>query len=153
MAYQQAHRQRCQRAQHQTRKRNFAFHGVLPLTDPARVHSPRRIPNNYWLAFFALAEPLSPALSSGLGVLSPIPFTLESNSGIDIPERASNSAGTCAAICAMSPVILLTPAEVPLPVDTTVILSTLASGCAIARTTSGMLVISLSTTAAWFHSW
>ena len=34
-----------------------------------------------------------------------------------------------------------------------VILSTLASGVAIARTTSGRLVISLSTTAAWLYSW
>ena len=33
------------------------------------------------------------------------------------------------------------------------ILSTLASGAASARTTSGMLVISLSMTAAWLYSW
>ncbi len=46
-----------------------------------------------------------------------------------MPESASNSAGTCAAISAMSPVILLTPAECPLPVETMVILSTFASGC------------------------
>ena len=58
-----------------------------------------------------------------------------------------------AAMEAMSPVILLIPALSPLPVETIVILSTLASGEASARTTSGMMVMSLSTTAASFHSW
>jgi hypothetical protein len=45
------------------------------------------------------------------------------------------------------------PAASPLPVETTVILSTFASGADIALTTSGRLVISLSTTAAWLYSW
>src|SRR5260370_35613370 len=42
-----------------------------------------------------------------------------------MPLRASNNAGTCAAILVMSPVILFTPALLSLPVDTMVILSTL----------------------------
>src|SRR5215472_4159657 len=104
----------------------------------------------YLLAPFALPEDSSPPVSPGvgLGALSPINRTLESRSEMLMPESDSNNAGTCAAISAISPVILLTPAEWPLPVETTVILSTLASGCAMARTTSGSPVISLSTTAA-----
>ena len=47
-----------------------------------------------------------------------------------MPESDSNNAGTCAAIAAMSPVSLLAPAVVPLPVETIVILSTFASGLA-----------------------
>jgi len=43
-----------------------------------------------------------------------------------------------------SPVILFIPVASPLPVETTVILSTLARGAASARTTSGKLVSSLS---------
>src|ERR1051325_2114553 len=70
-----------------------------------------------------------------------------------MPESASKSAGTCAAIFVMSPVILSTPAELPLPVDTTVILSTLLSGVASAATISGSAVNSLSMTAAWLYSW
>src|SRR5262249_33265196 len=102
----------------------------------------------------ALLLPVAGASSSpdGLGALSPICRTFESRSVMLIPESDSNSAGTCAAICAMSPVILLAPADVPLPVDTIVILSTLESGCDMARTTSGSPVISLSTTAAWLYS-
>ena len=60
-----------------------------------------------------------------------------------MPESVSNSAGTCAAILVMSPVILFIPAASPLPVETIVILSTLASGLASARTTSGMPVMQL----------
>src|SRR5207248_192171 len=37
-----------------------------------------------------------------------------------MPEKASNSAGTCAAILAISPVILLAPAAPSLPVETIV---------------------------------
>src|SRR6266571_7274732 len=81
--------------------------------------------------------------ASGLGFLSPIVWTLPSRSDIFIPDKVSNSAGIWAAIAARSPVILLMPAESPLPVDTIVILSTLASGEASARTTSGILVMSL----------
>ena len=43
-------------------------------------------------------------------------------------------------------------AESP-PVDMLVILSTCASGAAKERTTSGMVDMSLSITAAWFHYW
>jgi hypothetical protein len=43
---------------------------------------------------------------TGLGALSPIMRTLLSSSDICMPERASNSAGTCAAILVMSPVNL-----------------------------------------------
>src|SRR5215217_3868306 len=46
-----------------------------------------------------------------------------------LPVNDSMSAGTCATICAMSAVILLTPALSP-PVDTTVMRSTLLSGSA-----------------------
>ncbi len=60
-----------------------------------------------------------------------------------MPESVSNSAGICAAICVMSPVILCMPAESPLPVETMVILSTFASGAARARTTSGSPVMQL----------
>src|SRR5258706_408002 len=87
------------------------------------------------------------------GALSPICRTFPSSSDIFMPLNASNSAGTCAAIFAMSPVILLMPAESPLPVDTMVILSTCESGALIARTISGSPVMSLSTTAAWLYSW
>src|SRR5438067_4523164 len=80
--------------------------------------------------------------------LSPIVFTRESSSDICIPLNASKSAGTCAAILAMSPVILCAPAASPSPVDTMVILSTCESGALIARTISGSCVMSLSTTAA-----
>src|SRR5258707_2349321 len=105
----------------------------------------------------ALALPLAGSLplgssGAGFGVLSPICFTLENNSDMLIPESDSNNAGTCAAMAAMSPVILLAPAVVPLPVETIVILSTLASGAAMARTISGKLLINLSTTAAWLYS-
>ena len=92
-------------------------------------------------------------MSSGLGVLSPIVRTFANSSLIGMPESVSNSAGICAAISVMSPVILFMPAVAPLPVETMVILSTLASGAASARTTSGMLVINLSTIAAWLNSW
>src|ERR1035441_4883402 len=53
-----------------------------------------------------------------------------------MPESASNNAGTCAAMVVMSPVILFIPAVSPLPVETMVILSTLASGAARALTIS-----------------
>src|SRR6266850_2489083 len=43
---------------------------------------------------------------SGFGALSPIRRTLLSSSDICMPESASNSAGTCAAIFVMSPVSL-----------------------------------------------
>ena len=43
---------------------------------------------------------------SGFGALSPIRRTLLSSSDICMPERASKSAGTCAAIFVMSPVSL-----------------------------------------------
>src|ERR1043166_2575010 len=93
------------------------------------------------------------AAVSALGAFSPMRRTLPSSSDICIPDSASNSAGTCAAIAVMSPVILCAPAVLASPVDTTVILSMLASGAASALTISGMPLISLSTTAAWFHSW
>jgi len=43
---------------------------------------------------------------SGFGDLSPIKRTLPSSSDICMPDRASKSAGTCAAILVMSPVSL-----------------------------------------------
>ena len=55
-----------------------------------------------------------------------------------MPESVSNSAGICAAILVMSPVILFIPEASPSPVDTIVILSTLASGAASALTISGI---------------
>src|ERR1051326_9556177 len=57
--------------------------------------------------------------------LSPMPRTFDISCAMLMPESASNNAGTCAAILVTSPVILCTPAESPLPVETTVILSTL----------------------------
>src|SRR5437660_4143604 len=47
-----------------------------------------------------------------------------------MPVSVSNNAGTWAAILVMSPVILFNPAASPLPVETTVILSTFATGLA-----------------------
>ena len=70
--------------------------------------------------------------SGGFGDLSPIPRTFENSSVMLMPESVSNSAGTCAAILVRSPVILFIPVASPLPVETTVILSTLASGAASA---------------------
>src|SRR6266852_2794919 len=90
---------------------------------------------------------------AGLRAWSPIKRTLASRSDICMPESASNSAGTCAAIFVMSPVSLYAPAASPLPVETMVTLSTLPSGSARARTTSGSPVMSLSRTAAWLYSW
>src|SRR6266851_9721329 len=90
---------------------------------------------------------------SGFGALSPIRRTLLSSSEICMPESASKSAGTCAAILVMSPVSLYAPAASPLPVETMVTLSTLLSGSARARTMSGNPVNSLSMTAAWLYSW
>src|SRR5581483_5621966 len=52
------------------------------------------------------APAFAPPLSPGRGPLSPIWRTLPRSSDICMPERASNRAGTCAAILAMSPVIL-----------------------------------------------
>jgi len=43
---------------------------------------------------------------TGFGALSPIRRTFDSSSDICMPESASNSAGTCAAILVMSPVSL-----------------------------------------------
>src|SRR5438270_4165426 len=90
--------------------------------------------------------------SGGFGTLAPIALTLPSSSEIGMPESVSNRAGTCAAIFAMSPVILFIPAASPFPVETIVILSTFASGAANAFTISGMLANSLSMTAAWLYS-
>ena len=47
--------------------------------------------------------------SAGFSALSPICRTLPSSSDICMPESVSNSAGTCAAILVMSPVILFMP--------------------------------------------
>src|SRR5881227_2276754 len=91
--------------------------------------------------------------SGGFGPLSPMALTLPNNSAIGMPESVSNRAGTCAAIFAMSPVILFIPAASPFPVETIVILSTFANGAANAFTISGMLANSLSITAAWLYSW
>src|SRR5437867_5231012 len=90
---------------------------------------------------------------SGPGALSPIFLTFESRSDIGMPDSASTSAGTCAAISVRSPVSLCMPVDPPLPVDTIVILSTLEHGAAGARTISGNPVSSLSMTAAWLYSW
>src|SRR5438552_9843653 len=91
--------------------------------------------------------------SGGFGPLSPIVLTLANSSLMLMPDSVSNNAGTCAAILVISPVILFIPDASPLPVETIVILSTFASGLASAFTTSGMLVNSLSITAAWLYSW
>src|SRR6185503_13828515 len=91
--------------------------------------------------------------AGGRFVLSPIFRTFDSRSAIGVPESASNSAGTCAAISVMSPVSLCMPLELPLPVETMVILSTLLSGAAMACMISGSEVSSLSMTAAWLYSW
>src|SRR5947208_15132589 len=73
--------------------------------------------------------------SGGFGPLSPIVLTLANNSLMLMPESVSKSAGTCAAILVMSPVILFIPDASPFPVETMVILSTLANGLASALTT------------------
>src|SRR6516164_527945 len=99
-----------------------------------------------------LPQRVPPCFASPLSAFCRIACTFVINCLMSIPLNASNKAGTCAAIFVISPVILFTPAAPSPPVETTVILSTLASGSAIARTTSAMLVSSLSTTAAWFHS-
>jgi len=82
-----------------------------------------------------------------------MPRTFDISAARSMPDSASKSAGTCAAIFATSPVILWAPAASPFPVDTIVILSTLLSGVASAYTISGSPVISLSTTATWLYSW
>ncbi len=71
-----------------------------------------------------------------------------------VPVSASRIAGTCASILTTSPVTRLAPRLLPLgpPVETMLILSTLASGSAMARTISGRLEITLSSTAAWLYS-
>src|ERR1051326_6564725 len=85
------------------------------LTSPAGRTSTRR---HSLATYFAAPRALPLAGSStpgrsreGFGVLSPICFTLEKSSAMLMPESASNNAGTCAAISAISPVILLMPDE------------------------------------------
>ena len=46
-------------------------------------------------------------------------FHVDINCLMSIPLSASNSAGTCAAILVISPVILFMPAASPFPVETT----------------------------------
>ena len=83
---------------------------------------------------FLFCAPLRLRRRAGLGCLvADLPDLATSRSAIGMPESASNSAGTCAAISVMSPVILCIPVEPPLPVETIVILSTFASGAASAR--------------------
>src|SRR5262249_54012689 len=124
----------------------FAHHGqfhefsCFRSRRPPEIDGPARAAELHLTAVLALPAAASSPLE-GWGALSPINRALDSRSVMLMPERDSNNAGTCAAICAMSPVILLAPAVEPLPVETMVILSTLASGWAMARTTSGMLVI------------
>src|SRR6185369_10039703 len=80
--------------------------------------------------------------------------TRAKRSAIFTPASVSKRAGAWATIEAMSATILFAPAPSwPLPVDTMVILSTLARGSARARTTSGSPLSSLSMTAAWLYSW
>ncbi len=90
----------------------------------------------------AMAEPLSKV--DKITIVS---------TGNDDAAGVHKITGDMTRIAAQVPVILCTPAASSLPVETMVILSTLLSGSALARTTSAMLVSSLSTTAAWFHSW
>src|SRR5580693_2913178 len=69
-----------------------------------------------------------PSTTGGTGAIPlplPLPsprgrmlFTLDMRSRRSMPESASNSAGTCAAILVMSPVSLYEPAEPSLPVET-----------------------------------
>src|ERR1700686_1443715 len=124
---------------------------VVPLSAPCTVEVGQECPTHTDCAY--LLPPLAGGNASGLGALSPMPRTLLSNSVMLIPDNDSNNAGTCAAIFAKSPVILFIPVASPLPVETTVILSTLASGAAIALTTSGKVVSRLSYIAAWLYSW
>src|SRR5262249_30274464 len=108
----------------------------------AQPHGPRGLP-----------QPPSPGADApGFSALSPMLRTFASSSDICTPLSDSKRAGTCAAILVRSPVTLFMPAASPLPVDTTVMRSTLPSGEASARTTSGMFVMSLSMTAAWLYS-
>ena len=66
------------------------------------------------------------------------------------PVSASRMAGVCASMLTMSAVTRLAPRLpfAPEPVETMLILSTLESGSAIARTISGRFVMTLSSTAA-----
>src|SRR5947207_15705147 len=75
--------------------------------------------------------------SGGFGLFSPIVLTLANNSLMLMPDSVSKSAGTCAAILVMSPVILFITDASPFPLDTMVILSTLANRLTSALTTSG----------------
>src|ERR1700678_997423 len=118
--------------------------GYLPLRFARRDSRGRLSPHKH--TYFATST------TGGFGVLSPICRTLPSNSESGMPESVSNNAGTCAAILAMSPVILFMPEASPFPVETMVILSTLASGLASAFTISGIAVNSRSITAAWLYS-
>src|SRR5215510_5297064 len=99
---------------------------------------------------------LSPGVRSALvcTAASRIAGIRAKRSPILTPASVSRSAGACGIMLATSATTLLAPAPpVPLPVETMVILSTLASGSAMARTTSGSPVRSLSITAAWLYSW
>src|SRR5450631_987669 len=122
----------------------FPFPHICSSYDPlSRVERRARAPAPD-VPYFFTASVAGGSFSGGFGVLSPMPFTFDSRSVMLIPDRVSNSAGTWAAILVKSPVIVFIPVASPLPVETTVILSTLASGAAIARMISGMLVSSLS---------
>src|SRR5438067_11047901 len=102
---------------------------------PARARRPRlhresgaRSTHSYFPAPAPLLE--GGKASGGFGPLSPIVLTLANNSLMLMPESVSKSAGTCAAILVMSPVILVIPDASPFPVEAMVILSPLAHGLA-----------------------
>ena len=121
-----------------------------PVPGPS-ILGPMRLGSQWLLAArvpVPASSPGQPPLSRGC-----IGLILDIRSCIVMPESASKRAGTWAAILVISPVSLLAPMLSPSPVETMVILSTFDSGSDIARTTSAMLVIRRSTTAAWVHSW
>src|SRR5438876_7328019 len=86
----------------------------------AGAPAPHRSPHTYFPAPAPLLE--GGKASGAFGPLSPIVLTLANSSLMLMPESVSKSAGTCAAILVMSPVILFIPDASPFPVETIVIL-------------------------------
>jgi hypothetical protein len=122
-----------------THKIKTSFLTAMIFPPPSKA--PGRVPNRPGGKLYEL---LGNVGGTGFGALSPISHTCESRSDICMPERL-NSAGTCAAIWDVAGQLVGACSAVA--GDTMVTLSTLLSGSDRARTTSGRLVISLSTTA------
>src|SRR5580704_1931139 len=143
-----AQRRAQRRSQRNTQSRIFRFARHLLAPESCRQKKGKRDESK----LAPRPDYFAASTTGGFGVLSPICRTFPSSSASGMPESVSNNAGTCAAILAMSAVILFIPDASPFPVETMVILSTFASGLASAFTISGMVENNLSITAAWLYS-